>query len=257
MFVSSIASHGRLPRTCRSRCSGVRRSRTWRGTCPGPAREPARPRSRCNWRAGGRAHETGHALDAALGVPVQPMHPAVVRRQLRFDLGVLLRDARFKKQMTQRRPNPVGNARQDARLPEPISGSSTQCTSLSLFAIAVPNMVARSRIRQNSGRLATRLSLRLCPKSGDFGYCSSQRTPSRASVPPRGRPPRSRLGHGSPSLSGRALHRGRGNHRGPRKSPSEAATSQARYKSYCFTTITHNRFSNVSGIRPFQTSAIS
>ena len=45
--------------------------------------------------------------------------------------------------------------------------------------------VARSRIRENSGRFAVRQLPRFRPKSGDFGYFSSKRATSKTPVEPR------------------------------------------------------------------------
>ena len=43
-------------------------------------------------RARRRTQHAGHALHAALLVAIEPMHAAIVQRQVRLHLGILLRD---------------------------------------------------------------------------------------------------------------------------------------------------------------------
>jgi hypothetical protein len=63
-------------------------------------------------------------------------------------------------------------------LPEPwwlVSGQFKYLPLCRQLGVLPKTVVARSRIRQNSGRLATRPLVRFRLKSGDFGYLSSKR----------------------------------------------------------------------------------
>ena len=89
-------------------------------------------------RAGGRAHVAGDALDAALLVAVEPMHAAVVRRQLRL----LLRDTAPSPSCLNMWPTvvlrPVDDGRQIERCPEPdLRLGSTHFTSFSAIGMSV------------------------------------------------------------------------------------------------------------------------